>query len=195
MKKTFLYFAAAFLAVSANMKAWDFKSGDLYYNILDFRTVEVTYENDPESRMVDESYNNLRGEVTIPSTVNYNGDTYKVVGIGDRAFMCPIIPQQEGGAKITKVVFEEPCNVEYIGDYAFRYNQMMETFKTPQSVTQMGKSVFESTNVKNVVLSNSITEMNEATMLGADELEVCVLPAHLEVIGNEKDYKRILKGK
>ena len=57
--------------------AYDFQSGDLYYNITSNvapYTVEVTSGID------------YSGDITIPSSVTYNGITYAVTSIGDGAF-------------------------------------------------------------------------------------------------------------
>ena len=57
---------------------WAFQSGDLYYTITSNvapYTVEVTGGN------IDYS-----GDITIPSSVTYNGITYAVAGISSRDF-------------------------------------------------------------------------------------------------------------
>ena len=83
-KKTFTFALALFAAAST--WAYDFKSGDLYYNITDedAKTVAVTYEYYYEWNS--NNYSSLSGAITIPETVSYNSTTYSVTSIGDYAF-------------------------------------------------------------------------------------------------------------
>ena len=74
--KLFTFFVALFATTC--LWAYDFQSGDLYYNITNSSepyTVEVTYGS-----------SNCSGSVTIPEIVTYNDTTYNVTSIGDRAF-------------------------------------------------------------------------------------------------------------
>lgn len=73
-----------FLAIGAvvGVFAYDFQSGDLYYNITSANapyTVEVTYKSQWKNYLT-------QSEITIPKTVTYNGKTYSVTSIGDAAF-------------------------------------------------------------------------------------------------------------
>ena len=84
MKKLFFLFLA--LVATTSLWAYDFQSGDLYYNItsdVEPYTVEVTYHSS--------SYPYNEGvaitTATIPETVTYNGTTYSVTSIGNYAFL------------------------------------------------------------------------------------------------------------
>ena len=81
MKKLFLFIVAIF-AVST-IWAYDFQSGDLYYNIITTEpyAVKVTYQ----SSYSQSNYSGLT-TATIPETVDYNGITYTVTSIGEGAF-------------------------------------------------------------------------------------------------------------
>lgn len=83
MKKTlsFLFFIAFFL----NVWGYDFKVDQLCYNILSETEVEVTYEQEPPHSS-NPAYIALSGDITIPGTVTYDGTTYTVTSIGERAF-------------------------------------------------------------------------------------------------------------
>ena len=61
--------------------AYDFKSGDLYYNITSDSTVAVTYQFDDSN-----NYSGL-DSITIPEKVIYNEVEYAVTGIGFHAFL------------------------------------------------------------------------------------------------------------
>ena len=75
--KTMKRVLAVLFAVMIVGQAWayDFKSGDLYYNITSNNTVEVTEGN----------YTNLSA-IIIPQTVIFKNVTYSVTSIGDAAF-------------------------------------------------------------------------------------------------------------
>ncbi len=86
MKKTLL-FLAFLLGIALQSWAFDFSaiapSGQtLYYNIVG-GNAEVTNQNNNWAN----PYNTYpSGDLTIPSTVTYNGTTYSVTSIGDNAF-------------------------------------------------------------------------------------------------------------
>ena len=84
--------------------AWTshFEKDGIYYNIMGGpNTVWVTYK--------DENYNSYSGEVTIPSTVTYGGETYTVKAIDNRTF--------RNCTGLTKVTI--PATVNNIGYTAF----------------------------------------------------------------------------
>ena len=79
--KKLLTLLLALVATTA-LWAYDFQSGDLYYNITSSSTpytVEVTYKG------LRANYSNTT--LVIPSSVEYNGITYTVTSIGAQAFM------------------------------------------------------------------------------------------------------------
>ena len=76
MKKLLSFFLL--LLATTTLWAYDFQSGDLYYDIISNHepyTVEVA-SNDGQ----------YSGDITIPETVENNGITYSVTRIGDEAF-------------------------------------------------------------------------------------------------------------
>lgn len=123
---------ALFFATTA-LRAYDFKSGDLYYNITGDNTVEVTCQY---ASGID--YNNYEGitSVTIPSSIVYNATEYTVTRIGDYAFA--------GCQTLHKISFPE--TLTSIGSYAFRdCNGLYHSSITiPQNVTYIGAQAFMS---------------------------------------------------
>ena len=144
MKRLFSLLATFFLATSA-LWAYDFKSGDLYYNITDATdlTVEVTYEVWDE----DGTMNNYAGltTATIPATVAYNGNTYRVTCIGDGAFQ----------SCSTLTSFTIPNSVTAIGSDAFSLCTSLFSIDIPNTVTSIGYSAFYL--IPNVVYSGTAT--------------------------------------
>ena len=105
MKHKIFLSLVAVLLTALSAQAYDFKSGDLYYNTTSGTTVEVTYQEFRSST----NYQGLT-TATIPETVTYNGTTYSVTSIGKSAFMwC---------SSLTSVTI--PNSVTSIGEDAFQ---------------------------------------------------------------------------
>ena len=87
MKKLLFIFIAIF--TTHMLSAYDFKEGDLCYNIISNIVpyeVEVTYEIEPSIfGSTSDNYSGIT-VVVIPESVTYSGITYSVTGIGDYAF-------------------------------------------------------------------------------------------------------------
>ena len=114
MKKFFTLFLT--LMTSVMLWAYDFQSGDLYYNITSNvapYTVEVTSGID------------YSGDITIPSSVTYNGITYAVTRIGSAAF--------QDCFSLTSVII--PNSVTSIESQAFYYCSSLTSITIPNSVT------------------------------------------------------------
>ena len=117
-----------FIAVA--VFAYDFKVNGIYYNILsDANTCEVTHKY---------SYNEdgYGWEVSIPSSVTYNGTTYTVTGIGSSAF-------SSSGSSIRNVII--PSSVTTIGSHAFDGCTYITDINIPSSVTEIGAYAFQGT--------------------------------------------------
>ena len=79
-KKTFQHVLLLLtLMIAGHLTAWaySFEVDGIYYN-KNGNNATVTYR--------DNNYNSYSGEVTIPSTVTYDGVTYTVTAVGDNAF-------------------------------------------------------------------------------------------------------------
>ena len=89
MRKKLLTLLLVLAASTGANFAYDFKSGNLCYNILsaDNHTVEVTHEEEIYYKS-DRAYFYEFDTVIIPSIVQYNNDQYNVVSIGVMAFSC-----------------------------------------------------------------------------------------------------------
>ena len=134
MKTRLLSFFVAFLTTTA-IWAYDFQSGDLYYNITNNSepyTVEVTYQ---DSWLVG-NYSSLT-TVVIPESVTCNGTTYSVTSIGDDAFY--------GCSSLTSVTI--PNSVTSIGSYVFRNCSSLSSITIPNSVMSIGWGAFYSTSI------------------------------------------------
>ena len=137
MKKLFLFIAA--LLATTTLWAYDFQSGDLYYNITSDTTVEVTYQY-----QTSDNYAGLT-TATIPETITYNGNTYSVTSIGKKAFIfC---------SSLTSVTI--PNSVTSIGEYAFRGCSSLTSITIPEGVTSIRSDAFYACSSLTSVILNS----------------------------------------
>jgi len=96
--KNFLVFLFAFFCCIATY-AYDFKSGEIYYEISGSNTVAVTNSGGSSS--------GYSGNIIIPASVTYNGSPYSVTSIGNSAFL--------NCSGLTSVTI--PNSVTSIGEY------------------------------------------------------------------------------
>lgn len=125
MKKILLSIFAAALT-GFNASAYDFEVDGVFYNITSamYQTCEVTCQSG--------DYNSYSGIVSLPSTVQHDGQTYNVTSIGSDAFrastdlLCTLLPSTirsiganayQGCTSMAAITF--PASVMNIGELAF----------------------------------------------------------------------------
>jgi len=114
--------------------------------------------------------NHLTGEVTLPSTVNYNGTNYVVSQIAESAF--------EGYTNITEVTL--PATITTIEKKAFRGCTALSEINTPQPLSTIEAYAFENcTALEEFSLQASISTMGEGCFRNCSELEEVILPTSL----------------
>ncbi len=115
-----------------------FEAGGIYYNSLGGDSVEVTFKGDSW----DAYENEYTGAVVIPTTVAYNGKTYRVTTIGEKAFSYCV--------GLTSITI--PNSVTTIGEYAFENCTNITELTIPINVTLVGDYAFQDMhNLKSVV--------------------------------------------
>ena len=125
-KLLLLLTAVAFL-LPARLSAYDFESGGIYYEL----------QWDSESQSYNGVYvtsspsdNQYSGDIVIPSSVEYDGQTYPVSSIGNYAFSsCKALAS-----------IEIPNSVTSIGESAFNGCTSLTSIEIPNSVTSRGIS-------------------------------------------------------
>ena len=197
MMKRLLSLFVAILATTA-LWAYDFKYGDLYYNITGTNTVEVTsrYNNKSFNRRVKLS------SVVIPKTVTYKGTVYHVVGIGGGAF--------NGCSSLTSVVIQN--SVTSIGDWAFGGCSSLISITIPNSVTSIGIGTFSiCSSLTSITIPNSVTSIgdhafyncssltsitipNSVTSIDRSAFSVCKSLKKINYAGTETQWNNITKG-
>lgn len=146
------------------LKSGEFKSGDLYYRITSYNTVEVFKPN---------GYLYKGSSAIIPYEVKYKGNIYRVTSIGN-AFSY---------LDITYVSI--PNSVTTIGQSAFTYCDGLTSVELPNSVTTIGRSAFSNcSGLTSVELPNSVTKIGQRAFINCYNLESINIPTGVTEIGN-----------
>lgn len=142
-------------------RVYDFMVDGIYYKILDNSSVAVTkqyvyrynhyfYYSGDVVWMVGQNYPAYSGEVTIPETVEYRGQTYTVTAIADESFW---------DCNVTSVTI--PSTVTYIGNYAFGRSKLV-SIELPAGLTIIGEAVFANCpNLTSVTIPASVTDLGQ----------------------------------
>ena len=166
MQKTLIFLIfALFSALSA--QAYDFKSGDLYYNITGNNTAEVTYED----------FTNFYtfSSVTIPDTVTHNGITYRVTGIGMYALVNCL--------NLTSVSFSN--SILSIGDNAFAGCKNLSYIGFGDSITSIGNAAFSNcAALTSFIIPNSVTHIGSQTFANCSGLTDMIIPDNVISVGS-----------
>ena len=159
--------------------------------------MEVTYRGSSYS-----SYDEYSGEVIIPETVTYNGITYSVTSIGDKAFYkCSSLTSvtiPESVKSIGNYAFSNcsaltsitiPNSVTSIGNYAFAYCSGLTSITIPNSVTSIGYSAFSNCSaLTSITIPNSVTSIGSSAFYGCSGLTSVTIPESVTSIGGYAFY-------
>ncbi len=203
--KQFTLFLAFFASVGT-MFAEKVQIGNLYYNLKEDKTAEVTYDK----YFNENNYKSLT-TADIPASVTYSGTTYSVTGIGSLAFY--------GCSGLTSVTI--PNSVTSIGVYAFfscsgltsfsvagdnsnycskegvLFNKQQTTliqyparkqgeYVIPNSVTSIVDYAFYGcSGLTSLTIPNSITSIVDYAFAGCSSLTSITIPNSITSIGNE----------
>lgn len=154
-----------------SVNAYDFMVNGIAYNInSDGNTVSVTYEvNSSGAHYFDEP----EGQLTIPSSVSYNGKSYTVTSIGKSSFAwC---------RKITSVVL--PNTLNDIGAGAFSHCSSLKVISFGGQEKTIDGSAFTYTDVENLIIPNSVTTINNYAFEGCKSLKKVVIGEGVTYIG------------
>ena len=114
------------------------------------------------------------GNVVIPESVTYNGNTYSVTSIGERAFY--------GCSDLTSITI--PNSVTSIGGYAFRDCSGLTSITIPNSVTSIGNSAFDGcSSLTSVTIPNSVTSIESSAFYNCSGLTSVSIPNSVTSIG------------
>lgn len=158
MKSKVLSAVIALCLAAGQAQAYDFFTGGVAYKILNKnttrKTAAVTYvtTNPDESGYV----TTYKGDVVIPTQVNYNFDTYNVTQIGDVAMFnnqsLYTLKLPEGIVAFGSQAFSHcysltsiniPSTLNRIADYAFEYCEDLKSISLPARLATFGDGVFQ----------------------------------------------------
>ncbi|MBR5958551.1 MAG: leucine-rich repeat domain-containing protein [Salinivirgaceae bacterium] len=155
------------IAFAGQAWAYDFKSGDLYYNITSDSTVEVTCKH-----IFSGDYLELT-TVNIPPKIIHNEIEYCVSSIGYMAF--------DGCISLKSVTI--PNSIVIIGESAFG-GCGLTSLTIPNSVTDIGVRAFSNCNgLKSVTIPNSITRIDSFAFEYCSGLTSIIIPNSVISIG------------
>lgn len=169
MRKVYTLLMAVIVSVVAQAAGTTLDG--LCYNLdAEKNTATVTHLLDSDGY----NYPELKGAVTVPSTVTIDEVSYTVTAIGTSAFA-----DCEGIESVTL-----PVTVTSVGNYAFNGCLNLRNVTLPATLAEIGISAFSGTSITEVELSGDITAIKSGTFAGT-ELERVKLPATVEVIGEK----------
>ena len=161
-KRLFVFIILALCATSA--WAYDFSavapSGQsLYYNIVSGHAELVR----PGTGSTYNDY--VTGNLVIPSTVTYNGNTYNVTALATVSNHGTF----ESCNGLTSVTI--PNSVTSIGNYAFYYCSGLTSVIIPNSVTSIGSNAFDGcSGLTSVNIPNSVINIGWSAFRGCSNL-------------------------
>ena len=183
----------ALLATSA-LWAYDFQSGDLYYNITSDTTVEVTYQE----LLSDSNYLDITS-ITIPEFVEHGGITYSVTSISEYAFtFCSSLSHITIPQSVTKIgssafsstginkdesnwdnggLYIDHCLVEVKSDFS-------GDFSLKEGTRLLATEVFYRSSLKSITIPNSLQNISDRAFVGCDSLSSIIIEDGVNSIGN-----------
>ena len=148
------------------VRAYDFEVNGIFYNITAKNKVEVTHNTD--------TFNSYSGSIIIPQTIRYADKKYKVVRIGNIAFIdCK---------KLDSVII--PQGVTSIGNTAFG-NSSVRLVVIPASVKSIEKYAFTlCENLESIIIPDGVKRLEDATFAGCGSLVSVTIPNSVSYVGN-----------
>ena len=176
LKSTFLLtvlMSMVSICVSASVEV-----DGIYYNLSSYKkTAEVTYylaegvRNTASSSFV----GIYSGNVTIPSSITYQGETYTVATIGRQAFY--------KSNELASVVI--PNSVTFIDEGAFESCPNLTTVNIPNGITTISSTTFNGcSSLSSITIPNSVTTIGNSAFYGCSTLTSINIPNNVTTIGS-----------
>ena len=153
-----LFFFFSFVLNNLKAYAYDFRVGGICYNITSATqlTAEVTYENLHYWNGSQYYACCYSGTVSIPESVDYNGNTYKVTGIGAHAF-----------------------STESGNDWADSYKEALKSIKLPEGLIYISADAFRNCDgLTELYLPSTINNIGQFAFTSCDNLQMVFVPCN-----------------
>ncbi|MBR5656301.1 MAG: leucine-rich repeat domain-containing protein [Prevotella sp.] len=192
MKKQILLIVLLFLPMMSSAYTGVAVVDDIkYYINTDDQTAEVraNYSN---------SINTYTGDIVIPKTIEYEGETCNVTSIGYEAFDgCSGLTSITIPSSVTSIGYGAflgckgltnvtiPSSVTSIGDWSFNDCSSLISISIPSSVSRIGSYVFFGcSSLTSISIPNSVTSIGEDAFYGCSALTSIDIPTSVTSIGN-----------
>lgn len=145
---------------------YDFKVDGIYYKVENGQAI-VTYNGRPNSYI---------GDVAIPAEVTYEGMTYPVVAIGEKAFNSCI--------NMTSVTI--PNSVTVISDLAFYDCRALTEITLPDALTSIGSDAFSfCSGLTHITLPDALITIGDFAFYACSGLTSMTIPESVTEIGGD----------
>ena len=136
--------------------------------------VTIYYDVDGENATVTFGDEKYTGDVKIPSSVQFNGKTFHVIAIGEKAFYyCKSLES-----------ISIPTSVKAISDYAFYECSSLESLIIPTNVLNIGDNAFRfCSNLRTIIFPEGLSSIGEYAFNGCDKLSSIKLSSTVSEIG------------
>ena len=142
-------------------------------SIIDGINYNINDENKTAS-VVKSSYGRYSGHISIPESIEYNGEQYDVTSIGGSAF--------SGCSGLTSLTI--PSSVTTIGESAFHGCRGLTSLTIPSSVTSIGMYAFcYCSGLTSLTLPSSVTSIGMYAFYGCSGLTSLTIPSSVTSIG------------
>lgn len=144
-----------------------------------FTSNGIRYEVITNSRVkvipLDDNYypiEKYKGDIVIPASVEYNGTSYAVVEIGEKAFY--------NNNELTSVSM--PNTIQYIDDKSF-YKVPITEITLSKNLIEIGVEAFALSSITNIVFPNTLKKFGSSCFWGCPKLTSIIIPDKVETIG------------
>ena len=139
----------------------------------------------------------VKGDITLPAMAEYDGVTYTVTQIGQRAFrdytgiISVTLPktlsqiEEEAFAGCTSLqAINTPQPLSVIGEYAFDGCSSLKAFSLEASISELGKGAFrDCASLEELVFTPTFTEIPDELCCGCISLKEISLPSTIMHVG------------
>lgn len=148
----------ATILFSINISAQDVYWGSYKYRIISTKSKTVEFIG---------GLSTSTESVTIPQTIKYNEEDYKVVSIAGYTF--------KSLSKLKEVTL--PNTIKSIGDYAFS-NSGLKSINIPSSVEVIGTGAFNNCNISAIKIPSDVKIIHPSTFYGCSNLRTVTISGY-----------------